>query len=263
MDFHISAGMSDSHFHIMEMKRKGMDVAAVFNALKEAGAGLLLDVGVVLENFEERLSWQSSYDQLCFTAGIHPNIPQGQWPANWKDILEQQISHPMVKAVGETGLDFFRDYSSEEEQRELLEQHYKFACDAGKPLIFHIRNAEDAMRLWIRERDFPCGGVLHCFPGNLDLAETALGKGMYISFAGNVTFKNAALIRESLEIVPLDRLLLETDAPYLAPHPKRGRDNHPGLIGYSYEFVASQKSLETDDLIRITSENLKNFLKLG
>ncbi len=255
-------GMCDSHFHIMEMRRKGMNMDELFKALREAETGVLLDAGVVLENFEERLSWTSSYDKLYFAAGIHPNIPRSEWPEGWRETLKDQIAHPRVKAVGETGLDFFREYSSEEEQRELLETHYEMACQAEKPLIFHIRNAEEAMRQWISERDFPSGAVLHCFPGEKELAATALEKGFYISYAGNLTFKNAALIRESLEMVPLDRLLLETDAPYLAPHPRRGRDNHPGLIGYTYELAASLKGVDTDDLVRICAENLDNFLKL-
>ena len=223
MDIHIGRGMSDSHFHIMEMRRKGMDAEACFQALRDAEAGVVLDAAVVLDNFDERLSWTSSYEYLYFSAGIHPNIPRSEWPTGWQGILEEQISHHRVRAVGETGLDFFRDSSSEADQRELLDTHYDLACRAGKPLIFHIRNAEEAMRKWIEDREFPSGAVLHCFPGDRELAQAALEKGFYISYAGNVTFKNAALIRESLELVPLERVLLETDAPYLAPPSQTGK----------------------------------------
>ena len=254
--------MTDSHFHIMEMKRKNMDIQALFKHLKDNEASILLDAGVVLSDFEERLSWKESYKDLYFAAGIHPNIPSNEWTDNYADKLEEQIRHPLVRAVGETGLDFFREYSTSEDQYTLLNLHYRLAQNADKPLIFHIRNAEAEMEEWISKREFKSGAVLHCFPGGLSLAHTALDKGFYISFAGNVTFKNAQLIRDALKIVPLDRILIETDAPYLAPHPKRGRDNHPGLIGYSYECAALEKGIELEDLIIQVEKNLKTFLKL-
>lgn len=262
MESNIQKNMTDSHFHIMEMKRKDMDLQAVFKLLNENEAGTLLDAGVVLENFEERLSWKESYDDLYFAAGIHPNIPSSEWPEKYAEILEEQIAHPLVKAVGETGLDFFREYSSPEDQYTLLELHYELAQKADKPLIFHIRNAESEMEKWIKTKEFKSGAVLHCFPGGLSLAHAALEKGHYISFAGNVTFKNAQEIRDALKVVPLDRILLETDAPYLSPHPKRGRDNHPGMIGYSYECVAEEKGVSLEQLIDQVEKNLKNFLKL-
>lgn len=262
MDINIKQGMTDSHFHIMEMQRKGMDISSVFSMLTDAGAGPLLDAGVHLDDFEQRIAWKGHYDQLYFAAGIHPNIPRSEWPEGYRDILHKQLRHPRVKAVGETGLDFFREYSNPEDQYTLLNMHHELSLITEKPLILHIRNAEEAMKDWIMNRDFPSGGVLHCFPGDKDLALTALEKGFYISYAGNVTFKNADEIRESLKVVPLDRILLETDAPYLAPHPKRGRENHPGLIGYSYDCVAAQKGISTEDLTRRVDINLKKFLRL-
>ncbi|MDC7234542.1 MAG: TatD family hydrolase [Spirochaetales bacterium] len=262
MDINIRENMSDSHFHIMEMIRKGLEPESVFEALKNAGAGYLLDAGVILDDFEERLVWKKNYEKLFFAAGIHPNIPAEQWPENYETTLETQITHPLVKAVGETGLDFFREFSSLEDQYRLLNLHYKLAGLSDKPLIFHIRNAEAEMQEWISARDFPMGAVLHCFPGDLSLAETALEKGFYISFAGNVTFKNAQPLRDALQIIPLERLLIETDAPYLAPHPKRGRNNHPGLIGYSYECIASEKKISLQQLTETVDTNLKNLLRI-
>lgn len=262
METHIQKKMSDSHFHIMEMKRKGMDIDAVFQCLNEKGAGILLDAAVILDDFEERLDWHKSYRDLYFAAGIHPNIPSDQWPADYQERLELQIHHPLVKAVGETGLDFYRDDSSADDQYTLLDLHFSLAEKANKPLILHIRNAEKEMEQWISSRDCSCGAVLHCFPGGLSLARTALDKGFYISFAGNVTFKNAQLIREALKVVPLDRILMETDSPYLSPHPKRGRDNHPGMIGYSYECVASEKKIGVDELTSQVDMNLRRFLNL-
>jgi TatD DNase family protein len=262
MESNIQRNMTDSHFHIMEMKRKEMDLKEVFKLLKDNGAGILLDAGVVLDNFDERLSWKESYKDLYFAAGIHPNIPSSEWSENYAEKLEEQIEHPLVRAVGETGLDFFREYSTSKDQYTLLNLQYELAQKADKPLIFHIRNAEAEMEEWISKREFESGAVLHCFPGGLSLAHTALDKGFYISFAGNVTFKNAQEIRDALKIVSLNRILIETDAPYLAPHPKRGRDNHPGLIGYSYECVAAEKGISVEVLIKQVERNLKCFLKL-
>jgi TatD DNase family protein len=256
-------GMSDSHFHIMEMKRREMDIELLFRTLKDAGAGILLDAGVQLDDFSERISWADHYEQLYFAAGIHPNIPKNSWSDNYIEILKEQVNHPLVKAIGETGLDLFREYSPLPDQKALLNTHYEISQETEKPLIFHIRNAEDEMIHWILERDFKTPAVLHCFPGNKRLAEVALEKGFYISYAGNVTFKNASNIRDSLKIVPLDRILVETDAPYLAPHPKRGRDNHPGLIAYTYECIALEKNIDVDDLIPRVDKNLKAFLKLS
>ena len=254
--------MTDSHFHIMEMKAKGMDPEILFSILKEHRAGTVLDAGVVVDDFQERLKWRDFCDNLWFSAGIHPNIPVSECPEGFETILEEQIAHPLVKAVGETGLDFFREHSGPEDQYRLLNLQYDLSKKAGKPLIFHIRNAAAEMETWISERDFPQGAVLHCFPGGISLARLALEKGFHISFAGNVTFKNAQEIREALAVVPLDRLLLETDAPYLAPHPKRGRTNHPGMIGWTYELVAEEKGVSVEDLIIQASGNLKRLLHL-
>ncbi|MDC7240762.1 MAG: TatD family hydrolase [Spirochaetales bacterium] len=261
-DINLLPGMTDSHFHIMEMIRKGMDPEILFSILKEKSAGDILDAAVVVDDFDERLKWRDRYERLWFSAGIHPNIPLSECPEDFEAILETQVSHPLVKAVGETGLDFFREYSSPEDQYRLLDLHYKLSLEADKPLIFHIRNAEREMEEWLKERDFPQGAILHCFPGGISLAEAALARGFYISFAGNVTFKNAQEIREALAVVPTDRLLLETDAPYLAPHPKRGRNNHPAMIGWTYELAAEEKKISLQDLVDICSENLKKVLRL-
>ncbi len=262
LTFDFERGMCDSHFHIMEMLRKGLDVSSLFMSLKERGAGLLLDAAVVLEDFEERLAWASSYENLFFAAGLHPNTPRSDWPSDYRERLQAQLAHPLVKAAGETGLDFFRSESEAQSQYELLDVHYELACEAQKPLIFHVREAEEAMAAWIRERDFPFGAVLHCFSGDEELAGAALEKGFYVSYAGNVSFKNAKEIRASLAFVPLERLLLETDAPYLCPHPFRGKTNHCGLIGLSYKVVAAELGLPLDELIGQTARNLRDFLRL-
>ncbi len=262
INLNFEKGMSDSHFHIMEMLRKGMDVLSLLETLQNRGFGVLLDAAVILDDFEERLIWTPRYDKLYFAAGLHPNIPRTSWPRDYKKILKTQLAHPRVKAAGETGLDFFRSDSIPEDQYEILNLHYELASEAEKPLIFHVREAEKAMTAWIRNRTFPSGGVLHCFSGDEALAEAALEKGLYISYAGNVTFKNAEKIRRSLQTIPLNRLLLETDAPYLCPHPFRGKNNHSGFIGLSYRTVAAELNIPLQKLINQTAVNLNRFLKL-
>jgi len=248
----------------MEMLHKGMDVKSVFEKLIQNNAGIILDAGVILDDFEERMNWLLHYPDLYFAAGIHPNIPKEEWPENFNRILKNQVDHPRVKAIGETGLDFYREHSQAQDQYTLLELHYELSRETGKPLIFHIRNAEDEMIEWLRNKEFGSEntGVLHCFPGRRELAEIALAKGFYISYAGNVTFKNAQIIRDSLDMIPLDRILIETDAPYLSPHPFRGKNNHPGMIGHTYDLIAQEKKIAVHDLIVSVESNLKRFLKI-
>ena len=262
MKYNLNQNMIDSHFHILEMNRKGLPTEELLNNYEQKGISFLLDAAVDLKHFEKRLEYQSYHKGLYFAAGIHPNIPRDDWPSDMKNILSTQASHPSVKAIGETGLDFFRTTSTSQDQMELLELQYDISLQAGKPLIFHCRDADCELERWMCKRDFPNGGVLHCFPGGNKLGTTALKKGLMISFAGNFTFKNARNIREAVSWVPLNRVLIETDAPYLSPTPLRGRDNHPGHIGHTYEAVAREYNIPLNYLIKQIYENFLKFLNL-
>ena len=262
MNLHIKKGMIDSHFHTQEMIRKGIDVHELLGQLASEGMDYLLDAGVQLGDFEQRMTFLEDHKGLFLAAGIHPNIPSGEWPEDFQEILAKQANHPSVKALGETGLDFFREYSCKKDQYTLLDLHYALSKEVKKPLIFHCRSAEKELSEWISERDFPFGAVLHCFPGDPDLGRLALEKGFMISLAGNSTFKNAKNIRDTLDWIPLEQLLIETDSPYLSPHPKRGKVNHPGRIGYIYEMVAEIKGIPLCDLIDRINRNFKIFIDL-
>ena len=262
MKHYFKEGMIDSHFHILEMNKKGLSSDKLLQYYQEKGLTYLLDASVDLFDFEKRLEYRQFHTGLFFAAGIHPNIPRQEWPREYDKILLEQGQNPLVKAIGETGLDFYRTYSNKKDQIDLLELHYEVASAVSKPLIFHCRNAENELKKWMLEKDFPFGGVLHCFPGNEQLGKTALDKGLMISFAGNFTFKNAHDIRNAVKWVPIERVLVETDAPYLSPAPWRGTNNHPGHIGHSYEAVAEEYGISVDDLIKQVEQNFKKFLTL-
>ena len=262
MKYNIRKGMIDSHFHTSEMARKELDVKEILSTLKDEGMELLLDAGVKLEDFSDRLLNREYHPGLYFAAGIHPNIPSGEWPENYETVLKEQADHPLVKAVGETGLDFFREYSGKEDQYTLLNLHYRISMETEKPLIFHCRAAEKELTDWLSTGDFPFGAVLHCFPGDPELGKSALDKGFMISLAGNSTFKNARDLRDTLKWIPKERLLIETDSPYLSPHPLRGKANHPGHIGYIYEMVSHEWNIPLDELIEIVNKNFKNFIRV-
>ena len=262
MKYNIIKGMIDSHFHCSEMARKGLDVKEILTTLQNKGMELLLDAGVKLDDFNDRLLYRENHRGLYFAAGIHPNIPSAEWPAEYEKKLGEQAAHPFVKAVGETGLDFFREYSTKDDQYGLLDLHYRISIEVEKPLIFHCRDAENELSQWLKERDFPFGAVLHCFPGDSALGKAAIEKGFMISLAGNSTFKNAGSLRKALEWIPEDKLLVETDSPYLSPHPLRGKPNHPGHIGYVYEMIRDEWNIPMDDLIARVNKNFKNFIGL-
>ena len=262
MEFHVEQGMIDSHLHILEMAKKDMDVPEILSQLEQIGVELLLDASVDLKDFENRLNYRQYHKGLLFAAGIHPNIPSYKWIDSYKDILHNQASRNDVAAIGETGLDFFRNTSSPEDQYHLLDLHYSVALTVKKPLIFHCRNAEKELMRWMQDREFPNGAVLHCFPGDEILGKTAIEKGFMISLAGNSTFKNAQNIRDSLNWIPRDKILVETDAPYLSPVPLRGRLNHTGHIGYIYEMIASEWNIPLREIIELINHNFRNFLSI-
>lgn len=262
MKYNIIKGMIDSHFHTMEMARKDLDVPLILENLLDKGMDFLLDAAVQLGDFESRLSYREYHPGLYLAAGIHPNIPSEEWPEAYDSILLQQAENPFVKGIGETGLDYFRDYSNKEDQFTLLNLHYDVSRKTAKPLIFHCRAAEEDLTRWITDHDFPDGAVLHCFPGNRDLGEAALKKGFMISLAGNSTFKNASDIRKALQWIPAVNLLIETDSPYLSPHPLRGKTNHPGHIGYIYEMVSKQTGMDLECLIKTIQFNFRKTFKL-
>lgn len=204
--------------------------------------------------------WQSMkdlcqpYDNIVLSAGIHPCYMEDQdFTA-----LRQQANDPRVVAIGESGLDYFycQDEAVKQTQRESFAKHIHLSAELNKPLIVHTRDArKDTIAVMQSENAQRGGGVMHCFTETLSMAKSALDLGFYISFSGIITFKNAQEIREVCQYVPLDRILIETDSPYLAPVPYRGKMNRPCYVQYVAEQVANVKNLTTEEIAQITTDN--------
>jgi TatD DNase family protein len=192
---------------------------------------------------------------------VHPdydNVPQ----VTEKELVDL-ASHPRVVAIGETGLDHYRIKGGAEWQRERFRTHIRAARSSGKPLIIHMRDAaEDTLRIMREERASEVGGVMHCYTGTWDVAQAAMDLGFWISFSGIVTFKNAAALREVAKKVPLERMLIETDSPFLAPVPYRGKTNEPGLVRYVAEEIGRLRRVSLDEVATATSKNFFRLFKI-
>jgi TatD DNase family protein len=243
----------DSHCHLdfPDLAGRVDDALAL---MRENGVTHALCVSVTLQEFPQVRALAERYPQLYASVGVHPdydNVPQ---------VTEQQLvalaGHPRVVAIGETGLDHYRIKGGAEWQRERFRTHIRAARSSGKPLIIHMRDAaEDTLRIMREERAPEVGGVMHCYTGTWDVAQAAMDLGFWISFSGIVTFKNAAALREVARKVPLERMLIETDSPFLAPVPYRGKTNEPGLVRYVAEEIARLRGISLDEVAAATSSN--------
>jgi TatD DNase family protein len=244
----------DSHCHLDFPDFKGRE-EELLGAMKANGVGWALIAGVTLERFPGVLALAERYPNLFAAAGVHPDTEEeGAEPD--EDCLIRLADHPKVVAIGETGLDYYRLKGDLEWQRERFRVHIRAARRAGKPLIIHTREAAaDTLRILAEERGGEAGGVFHCFTESKDVANAALDLGFHISLSGIVTFKNALQIKEVAAFVPLDRLLVETDAPYLAPVPHRGKLNHPALVRHVADEVARLRGIDPEQLAHATSDN--------
>jgi TatD DNase family protein len=248
-----AAALVDSHCHLdfpdfdgrMDAVRAEMDAHRVTHALC---------ISVRLASFPSVLALAERYGNFYASVGVHPDDEE-RAPVD-EDELERLARHPRVVAIGETGLDYYRTSGDTEWQRERFRAHIRAARRAGKPLVIHTRAAAaDTLRVMREEKAEEAGGVLHCFTESQETADAALALGFYISFSGIVTFKNAGALREVARRVPLERLLVETDSPYLAPVPFRGRTNQPAFVRYVAEEVARLRGIASDELAAATTAN--------
>ena len=213
-----------------------------------------LCISVELEKFPQVLTLAETHPNVYASVGVHPDHEDCTEPT-----VEQLVAladHPKVVAIGETGLDYFRLTGDLEWQRERFRIHIRAARASGKPLVIHTRSAAvDTLRLMREERAGEAGGVMHCFTESLAVAEAAIELGFYISFSGIVTFKNAVALREVAAVIPLERMLIETDSPYLAPVPHRGRTNQPGYVKHVAEEIGRVRGIDPEAVGKITTEN--------
>lgn len=247
----------DSHCHLNfpELAAKVNDALAL---MRENQVTHALCVSVTLEEFPQVRALAEHYPNIFASVGVHPDYPDV--PVVREDELIALADHPKIVAIGETGLDYYRIKGDLEWQRERFRTHIRAARRCRKPLIIHTRAAAaDTLRIMREEGAGEAGGVMHCFTESWEVAQGAMELGFYISFSGIVTFKNASALREIAKQVPLDRMMIETDSPYLAPVPFRGKTNEPGLVKYVAEEIAR---LRGEPLEQVAGATTENFFKL-
>ncbi|MCX8085936.1 MAG: TatD family hydrolase [Rhodocyclaceae bacterium] len=250
----------DSHCHLDFPELKAQ-LPGVLAEMEKQGVGWALCAGVTLERFPAMLDIVREDWRLFAAVGVHPDT---EALAQEPDIetLVTLAQDPKVVAIGETGLDYFRLKGDLEWQRERFRTHIRAARACGKPLIIHTRAAAvDTLRILEEEGANEVGGVFHCFTETHEVAQRALELGFYISFSGIVTFKNAAALKEVAKAVPLDRLLIETDAPYLAPVPHRGKTNQPAWVRHVAEEIARLREQPLEEIAQATTNNFFNLFK--
>jgi TatD DNase family protein len=251
----------DSHCHINfhELAENIDDVLAQMRHNEVIAA---LCVSVNLTDFPQVLAIAEQYPHIYASVGVHPDYESAEEPSVAR--LVELARHPKVIAIGETGLDYFRLTGDLEWQRERFRNHIRAARECGKPLIIHTRSAaEDTLRLMAEENAAEASGVMHCFTESWEVAEAALAMGFYISFSGIVTFKNAKQLKEVAQRVPLERMLIETDSPYLAPVPHRGKLNQPAYVKHVAEEIALLRGISVAEVGQSTSDNFTRLFKLG
>ena len=250
----------DSHCHLDFPELAG-NIADVLAQMRHNDVAAALCVSVNLEKFPQMLALAEQHPNIFASAGVHPDYEGVEEPDVAR--LAKLAQHPKVIAIGETGLDYFRLKGDLEWQRVRFRNHIRAARECGKPLIVHTREAAaDTLRIMTEENAAEAGGVMHCFTETWEVAEAALALGFYISFSGIVTFKSAKQIKEVAQRVPLERILIETDAPYLAPAPHRGKLNQPAYVKHVAEEIAALRGISTEEAGRCTTENFMRLFKL-
>lgn len=243
----------DSHCHL-NFPELAQNLTQVQAAMQAAEVGHALCVSVTLDKYPEVLAIAEQHPNIYASVGVHPDYENIEEPTVAQ--LVNLAQHPRVVAIGETGLDYFRLQGDLEWQRQRFRTHICAAKQAGKPLIIHTRNAaDDTLRLMQEEGAAEVGGVMHCFTESWQVAEAALAMGFYISLSGIVTFKNAQALKAVAQQVPLNRLLIETDSPYLAPVPFRGKTNQPAYVRYVAEEIARLRDAPLSTIMQATTEN--------
>lgn len=249
----MAPSLTDSHCHLnFESLRNNLP--QVLQNARDSGVGHMLCIGVTLEKFPEVIALARDYPNIFASVGVHPDEQAGCDPT--VDQLVELAKDPRVVAIGETGLDYFRLKGDLRWQQERFRRHIRAARQINKPLIVHTREAAaETLQILREEGADQVGGVMHCFTESWETARAALDLGFYISFSGIVTFRNADALRTVATQIPADRLLIETDAPYLAPVPYRGKTNEPALVRYVAEQIARLRGLSSNEIAAITTEN--------
>ena len=243
----------DSHCHLDKLDKSPSELAEAVNFAQQRGVEHMLCVAVSVSEFDDMVETVSEFDNVSVSCGVHPCYEDEMTDY---DTLLGYAALDKVVAVGETGLDYYHSTDTKAVQQRSFIDHIKVASQVGKPLIIHTRNArEDTIALYKAHKNEQTSGVLHCFTESMEMAQQALDLGLYISLSGIVTFKSAKELQEVAKMIPIDRLLIETDSPWLAPVPYRGKPNQPGYVVEVGEFIANLRGVSVEALAKHTTEN--------
>lgn len=246
----------DSHCHLPLIADENRSIDEIVKEARLNNVEQMLCVGVQFETIQEVLNAASEQEHVYASVGVHPNTEKDAFDPSVEDIVELAGSHEKVVAVGETGLDYFRSSGELDWQHERFRTHIRAARELDKPVIIHTRDARvDTLKIMREEKADEVGGVMHCFVEDYETASAAMDLGFYISFSGIVTFKNARELQSVAKQIPLERMLVETDSPWLAPVPKRGKTNEPAFVKYTAEFLAELREDDIENLAAVTTAN--------
>lgn len=255
----------DSHVHLDD-SRYSNDRDQVFQRASDSGIEAFVTIGCDLSTSQSAVRLAESHDNVFSTIGVHPHESK-EILNTWYDEFRQLAQHPKVVAYGEIGLDYHYDHSPREVQRQRFREQIQLAKELELPIVIHTREAqEDTITILKEEGAANVGGVFHCFSGDRCLAKDALDLGFYLSFSGVITFKNASMLREIIKTVPLDRIMVETDCPYLTPVPHRGKRNEPAFVRYVAETIAdllgNNSPSSFEKIAYATVQNTKRLFKI-
>ena len=251
----------DTHCHL-DMERYQADLLDVLDRARDAGVRRMLTIGIDLKSSRAAVALAEAHQGVFAAVGVHPHHIADTSEADYLE-LEKLAAHPRVVAYGEIGMDAVRNYAPLAQQQEHFQRQVEMAKELNLPLIVHDRETHDEiMKVLEAAAPFPAGGVMHCFSGDADLALRVVEMGFYVSIPGVVTFNKAEAMQEAAAAVPLGRLLVETDGPFLAPVPKRGRRNEPAYVLYTAQKVAEIKGVSLEELARQTTVNAEKLFGL-
>ena len=243
----------DTHVHLNSKMYKD-DLEEVIKRALEAGVTRMAVIGFDAASNKRAIDLAEQYEFIYAVVGIHPSDAKSATEAGW-DILREQLKHPKVVALGECGFDYYHDTSFNDIQRLVFEKQLEIAKETRMPIVVHMRDSVDDVYEMLKEKGQGLSGVIHCYSGDIEMMQRFLDLGFYIGLDGPVTFKNAHAVHEVAKAVPIDRLVIETDGPYLTPAPYRGKRNEPAYASYVARKIAELKGITYEEVCDITTEN--------
>ncbi|MHB8482563.1 MAG: TatD family hydrolase, partial [Nitrospiria bacterium] len=249
----------DTHCHL-EMLGNEQEVGEIIQRARDAGLTFMVTIGTDYLSSEKACEFAGQYSDVFATAGVHPHEVKTVTSNIFKKFEDLIQHHPKIKGIGETGLDFYYDHSPRDIQRSAFIDHIRLAKKSGLPLIIHSRNApEETIEILRNEKAEEVGGIIHCFTENMEMALAAIELNFLISFSGIITFKNSSALREVVAQLPLDKILIETDSPFLTPAPFRGKKNEPMRVKQVAEKIAEIKNISLEKVMSFTTNNAKKI----